>query len=848
MNSSHLWKLLLIVFVVAWSVNEMTPPTDRNLIEVFEEKATVKDAKFTAIIEQARKLQAQDPTRVYGSLWDAIGTNDIAANFPGYIKGEPANLKRAILNKVQREASGQIRLGLDLRGGTAFVVGVDVDKVVTAAEEQGTNKVTFSELERAHRKEQALSQAVEVLRKRVDRFGVAEPVIQPQGDSRILIQMPGLSESDSEAVRETIQKAAHLEFRIVHPESDRYLQQGIVPPGYEILREEVTGQDGAKGSRAYVVGKKAEGGLTGKYVQRAGVALHPVTSKPEIHLSFDSEGASKFGKITSDHVGHQLAIVLDGELYSAPNINEPILGGNCQITGNYDLKEAYRLANALENPLEAPVSILEERTVDPSLGKDSIESGVRASVIGTALVAGFMLGYYLLAGLVANVALILNILILIGVMCSVDATFTLPGIAGIVLTIGMAVDANVLIFERIREELTAGKSLRGALNAGYDKAFSTILDANVTTLISSVILIYFGTGPVQGFGVTLTIGVAVSMFTALVVTRLIFDFLIAKNVVTKLPMMKLIGHTKFDFLKLAKPAFAVSWALVLVGTAYGVFYRGTDVLGVDFRGGDNAMLEFTQKVELGEVRTALEAAKIGEVMPQYQGGGKERLSVLTEFDKGTQVEGILQAAFKDAGFKQVALDKVGATVGAEIIKSAIVAVLLSLLGILVYVALRYEFSFALGAVVAVIHDVFMTLGWFFLTDRELSATMVAAILTIIGFSINDTIVIFDRIREHLKLGTRGSFKDIMNIALNETLSRTIITSGTVLLSTGALYLFGGGVINDFAFTFLVGIITGCYSSMYIAAAIVLWYHKGERPKAVASTVVMDNAVETAGVR
>ncbi|MGV3757226.1 MAG: protein translocase subunit SecD [Verrucomicrobiota bacterium] len=847
MNSSHLWKLILIVFVVAWSVNEMTPPTDRNLIDVFEEKATVKDAKFAAIMEQARKLQAQEPTRVYGSLWDAIGTNDIAANFPNYIKGEPANLKRAILNKVQREASGQIRLGLDLRGGTAFMVGVDVEKVVKEAEEQGTNKVSFSELERAYRKEQALSQAVEVLRKRVDRFGVAEPVIQPQGDNRILIQMPGLSESDSEAVRETIQKAAHLEFRIVHRESDSYLQRGIVPPGHEILREEVALPDGSKGSRAYVVSKKAEGGLTGKYVQRAGVALHPVTSKPEIHLSFDSEGASKFGKITSEHVGQQLAIVLDGELYSAPNINEPILGGNCQITGNYDLKEAYRLANALENPLEAPVSILEERTVDPSLGKDSIDSGIRASLIGTALVAGFMLGYYLLSGLIANVALILNILILIGVMCSVDATFTLPGIAGIVLTIGMAVDANVLIFERMREELEAGKSLRGALSAGYDKAFGTILDANVTTLISSVILIYFGTGPVQGFGVTLTIGVAVSMFTALVVTRLAFDFLIAKNLITKLPMMKIIGRTNFDFLKLAKPAFALSWALVLIGTGYGI-YRGADALGVDFRGGDNAMLEFTQKVELGEVRKALDEAKIGEVMPQYQGGGKERLSILTEFDKGLQVESILQKAFPQAGFKQVGLDKVGATVGTQIIKSAIVAVLLSLLGILVYVAFRYEFSFALGAVVAVIHDVFMTLGWFFLTDRELSATMVAAILTIIGFSINDTIVIFDRIREHLKLGTRGSFKEIMNIALNETLSRTIITSGTVLLSTGALYFAGGGVINDFAFTFLVGIITGCYSSIYIAAAIVLWYHKGEKPKATSSTVVMENTVETAGVR
>jgi SecD/SecF fusion protein len=845
MNSSHLWKFLLIIFVVAWSVTEMNPPTSRNLIAVFEEKATSKDTNFTAIVEQARKLEQQDTNRVYGSLWDAIGTNDIAQYFPNYVKSQPTNPKRAILNKLQRDASGKIRLGLDLQGGTAFLVGVDVDKVDMQAQGEGTNKVTVSEMERAHRKNEALSQAVEVLRKRVDRFGVAEPIIQPQGDSRVLIQMPGLSEADRESVRETIQKVAHLEFRIVHESSQEKLREGVVPPNYEILYEEMTAKDGTKSRIPFLVGKKSEEGLTGKYVKRAGVILNPVSSKPEIHLSFDNEGADKFGRVTTKYVGRQLAIVLDGELYSAPNINEPILGGNCQITGNYDLKEAYRLANALENPLEVPVSIMEERSVDPSLGKDSIDSGIKASLIGIALVSVFMLGYYLLSGVIANVALVLNILILVGVMCSVGATFTLPGIAGIVLTIGMAVDANVLIFERMREELAAGKSLRGALAAGYDKAFGTIFDANVTTLISSVILIYFGTGPVQGFGVTLTIGVAVSMFTALVVTRLIFDWLIAKNLIKSLSMNRIIGHTNFDFLKLAKPAFALSWTLVIVGSAYGIFYRGSDVLGVDFKGGDNAMFSYTQKVETVEVRKALEAAKIGEITPQYQGG---ILSVITEEGKGAQVSDILQKSFDKAGFKQVGLDRVGAVVGKEIIKSAVVAVILSLFGILLYVALRYEFSFALGAVVAVVHDVFMTLGWFFLTDRELNATMVAAILTIIGFSINDTIVIFDRIREHLKLGTRGSFKDIMNLALNETLSRTIITSGTVLLSTASLYLFGGGVINDFAFTFLVGIITGCYSSIYIAAAIVLWYHKGERPKAVASTVVMDNAAEAAGVR
>lgn len=841
MNSSHLWKLLLIVFVTAWAVNETTPAKNRDLLAVFEEKAKTPDAEFKAIVDQAKKLNEKTPDRVYGNLWDAIGTNDVSKYFPQYVKGTPANPKRTIMNKLQRDAAGKIRLGLDLQGGTAFTVGVEVEKAVA----NDTNKV--SEVERAYRKKEALSQAVEVLRKRVDSFGVSEPIIQPQGDNQILIQMPGLSESDREGVRETIQRVAHLEFRVVHPNSQEYLKDGVAPPGFEILKEEVSLPDGSKAFRSYVVKKAPERGLTGKYVTRAGVALDPITSKPKIHMSFDKEGADLFGKITTEHVGHQLAIVLDGEVYSAPNINEPIPSGNCEISGSYDLKEANRLANALENPLEVPVKIMEERSVEPSLGADSIQSGVKASLYGVLLVAGFMLVYYLTAGVVANVALILNIVILIGVMCSIGAVFTLPGIAGVVLTIGMAVDANVLIFERMREELEAGKSLRGAINAGYDKAFGTIFDANLTTLISSVILIYYGTGSVKGFGVSLTIGVAVSMFTALVVTRLIFDYLLSKNLLKSLPMLHLIKGTKIDFLGFAKPAFIISWSLVIIGVGYGVLHRGNDVMGVDFRGGDNPLFTFNQKIDSAQVRKTLEEAKLGEISIQYQGGTPERLSILTKSGEGAKVEGILQKSFKDAGFKMVGMDRVGASVGTEIIKSAIVAIMLSLFGILVYVAFRYEFSFAFGAVVAVVHDVLMTIGWFFLTDRQLSGPMVAAILTIIGFSINDTIVIFDRIREHLKLGTRGSFRELMNLALNETLSRTIITSGTVFLSTAALYIWGGGVINDFAFTFLVGILTGTYSSIYIASAIVLWWHKGERPKATASTVVMDNAAESANV-
>jgi SecD/SecF fusion protein len=491
--------------------------------------------------------------------------------------------------------------------------------------------------------------------------------------------------------------------------------------------------------------------------------------------------------------------------------------------------------------------------VDPSLGKDSIRSGIQAAIIGTIAVAIFMAVYYLFAGLVANFALLLNIVVLMGVMCSVGTTLTLPGIAGIVLTIGMAVDANVLIFERIREELAAGKSMRGAVVAGYDKAFGTIFDSNLTTLISSVILIFMGTGPVKGFGVTLTIGVSVSMFTALVVTRLIFDWLLARGWLKSLKMLQIVHGTRIDFLRWAKPAFAASWLLILLGNSWGL-HRGADVLGYEFAGGDSMTLSFdpAHKVSQDKLRGVISKLGVGDVMIQYQKdlvSDKENLRVTTRaIEKGGQlvdssklVEEALKSNFKEANFNVIGLDKVGPTVGKEIQKTAVVAMLLAMFGILVYVAFRYELSFAVGAVIAIIHDIFMTLGWFFLSGRELSAPMVAAILTIIGFSINDTIVIFDRIREDLKLGVRGTFKDVINQALNQTLSRTIITSGTVFLATLSLFVFGGGVINDFAFTFLVGILTGTYSSIYIASALVLWWHKGQRPKTGATVVLEGTA-------
>jgi len=405
----------------------------------------------------------------------------------------------------------------------------------------------------------------------------------------------------------------------------------------------------------------------------------------------------------------------------------------------------------------------------------------------------------------------------------------------------------VLIYERIREESAKGKSLRGALAAGYSRAFGTIFDSHVTTLISSVILWKLGTGSVQGFGVSLTIGVLASLFTALIVTRMIFDFLLDRGWLKSIPMLHIIRAVKLDFMKLAKPAFITSWVIIAIGIGFG-FHRGKSAFGRDFIGGDSVTFSFVQKIERDKLRASLAEAHIKDPLIQYQrdlSNGKELLRVDSLPGTGEVVKSTLER-LGTGGFRAASQEHVGASVGKDIQQSAIIASLLSLFGILVYVAFRYEFSFAVGAVLAVIHDVLMTIGIYYMSGREFNATTVAAILTIIGFSTNDTIVIFDRIREDLKLGIRGTFKEVMNQALNQTLSRTIITSGTVFLATLSLFIFGGGEINDFAFTFLIGIITGTYSSIYIASALVLWWHKGQRPQIGTSPVAMQSAAPARG--
>ncbi|MGD0411617.1 MAG: protein translocase subunit SecD [Verrucomicrobiota bacterium] len=815
----------LITFLVLGSLWEMYPLNNQSLIQEFQDQADrgAQDAAFRNIVSNAQALQAAKPdlTREFTDLQTAIGTNDIQRYFPyNNVRGQE-NPTYTLLNILQRKAAGRIHLGLDLQGGTEFRVSLDTNHV--SATDTNHNALNATE-----ERQRLVSQAITILRSRVDSMGVTEPIITPAGENSILIQLPGLSQAAQDEARTKIQKAAFLEFRVVDPHNLEDLNSGVNPPGYEILKMKRKDDAGNVTFKQYLVERKPSQGLTGKYIKSA-YASRDTSGMPEVNIEFNEEGKTKFGKLTTDNNDGYMAIVLDGEIQTAPHIEEPITGGRCRISGGMmDIAEAISTANMLENPLETPVHIDAMNQVSPTLGADAIHSGIWSAVIGTLAVVVFMAVYYHRCGLIADFAMLLNLVITLGIMCSIGTTLSLPGIAGIVLTVGMAVDANVLIYERLREEMALGKSMKGAIAAAYSRAFATIFDSHTTTLISAIILIWMGTGPVKGFGVTLTIGVALSLFTALVVTRLIFDALLNRGWLNKIGMLHIIKNPEWDFMKWTKVAYLGSAALIVAGIGYGI-YRGGNVLGPEFAGGDEVTLSFTNKIALDKLRQAL-VPKVGQTEIQYEkAAGSETLKIVAPFGKAGVVTNTL-AGFPDAGFTVGAISTVGPSVGEDITRSAVFASFLSLFGILFYVAFRYEFSFSIGAVVAVVHDVFLTLGIFFISGRQLSAPMVAAVLTIIGFSLNDKVVIFDRIREDLKLAMRGTFREIINKAINQTLSRTIITSGTVFLSTMSLYWFGGGVINDFAFTFLVGIISGTYSSIFIACALVLWWHKGERPK------------------
>lgn len=861
MNGTNLFRLIVTLLVAAWAATELMPPTstpfesyilDQVSAAYDEAGETLKTSEenreaFSALIVRANeKVQAAggDATSPYATLYTALlriaeeENIDLSTYFQDIRLQDIRNLKKKnkiLMTELLRRSKGEISLGLDLNGGVAITFEVDENSLA----------------EDMFFRQRQLEDARTVILERVDGLGVAEPVVRVKGSNLIEVQMPGINTEDNPNIAETIGAPALLEFKLVH-RTARPFPGAETPLGYEVKAQEM--EDPETGEiQEEPVFVKIIPVMTGEIIDEARPQITQ-TGGYEVSMSFTTEGRRQFAEVTgqiaaenTDFSIGRLAIVLDGKLVSSPTVRERINSDSARITGSFTQREAFELANALNNPLAVELAVAEMYEVGPTLARDARDASLRAGMYGGGLVILFMVIYYGLAGLVAMLVVALNLFLVIGALASFGATITLPGVAALVLTIGMAVDASILIFERIREELQQGKSVHSSLVAGYDKAFSTIVDANVTTLITALILVWLGTGPVRGFGVTLSAGIIATVFCSLVTSRFILESLVKAGFLQKPFRLQLFKNTDFSFLNYARRAFAFSWALVTIGVVSFIFHYD-QAFGIDFTGGDEVSVRYEQRLTSQDVEAIAQSASylneegselsFGEVNIFFQtplGADEEVMIIQTEQGKGEQFFAALAAAYPEAGLAEIGMTQIGSAVGSEVTRSAILSITVALLGILLYIAFRFEFGYGLGAVVATVHDMLMTVGIFVslgellgIGSGQFSAPMIAAILMTLGYSINDTIVVFDRVREELDLNPGMSLKRVVHVSINRVLNRTVLTSVTTLFASLMLFLFGAGVIKDFSLVFLIGILTGTFSSVFIASPVFFWYHKGDR--------------------
>ena len=666
----------------------------------------------------------------------------------------------------------------------------------------------------------AVSQSIEVVSRRVNELGTTEPIIQRQGDDRILVQVPGLD--DPQRLKDILGQTAKLTFRFVDQTmSAEDALQGRPPAGTEILYSP------DDPPIPYLIETRVI--VSGENLVDAQATFDSRTNEPVVSFRFDNQGATRFGQATQQNVGRLFAIVLDEEVISAPQIREPILGGTGQISGNFTVQSANDLAVLLRaGALPADLTIVEERTVGPSLGADSIAAGEFAAIIASIGVVVFMVLAYGTLGIIANIALAANVAIIIGVLSGLGATLTLPGIAGIVLTIGMAVDSNVIIFERVREERANGRSLVQSLDAGFRNAMSTIIDANVTTFIAAAIMFYLGSGPIRGFAVTLAIGIVTTVFTAFLLTRWLIAVWLRRTKPTELPRsyVKFVpDNTKIRFMRYRNMAFTVSAALSILAAA--LFFTVQMNMGIDFRGGSLIEVQAKQEsADIGDVRSRLEQLNLGEVQVQEFGSPQDLLIRIGAQDGGDSAE---QSALRlvqneledDYEFRRV--EVVGPTISAELAQAGTIAVIAALFAMLVYIWLRFEWQFAVGAIVATLHDVVLVIGFYVVSGLEFNLSSIAAVLTVVGYSINDTVVVYDRIRENLRKFKKMALPDLIDLTVNQTLSRTTLTGATTLVALTALWYFGGEVIASFTLAMIVGVVIGTYSSIFIAGPLLILF-------------------------
>jgi SecD/SecF fusion protein len=831
MFKRNLWKIILSLVILGWAVDALMPLKNIPFPVYARDHATARQDDFDKLLKEAKaRADSKAAPSEYVAL-KQIGQEqkvDLSQFFPKVrLEESLKNIgkRNDILMKYLLDQSrGRLQLGLDLRGGVGFTLQADLGTKNAGADADTANKAK-------------LSKAIDIISARINSMGVAEPLVRAVGDNRIEVQLPGINTKDNPDVLDELKKPARLDFRMVCPfASPATSRPGDVPPGYELKTLDHELPDGTDRAEEYFIKRIPE--ATGDIMAYSAVQ-RDAYGKPIIGLHFTSAGGKRFAEITRDIAATgdpatgrlgEMAVCLDGTLVQVASVRAEIDGSDAIIEGTFTEREAFNTANDLNNPLDLPLVVKSQYEVGPSLAEDAISSGFRASLIGLALVVAFMVTFYTTGGLVAVGTLAVNLVIILGIMANVGVTMTLPGLAGIVLTIGMAVDANILIFERMREELAAGKSLSTANQTGYSKALMTIVDAHIVQLIICAIMIWLGQGAIRGFGVTLAIGVLSTMFSVLITAHLVMELLVDSGVVKRFTMRHLLKSIHVDFVRYGKPAFIGSGLLVILGMAV-TFYEGNAIFGVDFSGGDVVTVQYKQRLDVGKIRDVADAAKVGEINVTYEsglGGENEQLKVETPEGKSQVLLDALQRAYPQAGLAKAGEEHVGASIGREILLNAALAVGVSMLTILVYIAFRFEFGFGVGAMFSTLHDIMMTIGIFVLTGHKFSAPMVAAILCIAGYSINETVVVFDRIREELKINPTGSLKDIVNSAINKVFARTIMTSSTTFLAALSLYLFGSGVLRDISFTFLVGIVTSTFSAIFVAAQVFYWWHKGDR--------------------
>ena len=812
--------------------------------------------------------------------------------------------------------------------------------------------------------ESAVANSFNVLRNRIDRFGVTQPSIQKIGNTgRILVELPGVKEP--ERVRKLLQGTASLEFwptftfeeissyldeansRLAEvlsvdeaeaveaapaAESDAVAQELQVQSGEDAsvaaARKAnplyaVLSPSGMRGNACIGFAAAADTALVNKYLRLPEIAglfpnefrpmwsVKPTTlltsdnifelvaikassrdgkapldggsvtdarvdydqrrgGTPGVSMTMNAEGANIWARMTGENVGRQIAIVLDGTVYSYPNVNEAITGGSSSITGGFSIDEATDLSNVLKSgKLPAPATIVQEQVVGPSLGAESIHSGLVSFIIAFCLVLLYMFLFYKGAGLVADVALLTNVVLLFGILSGFGAVLTLPGIAGLVLTLGMAVDANVIIYERVKEELKAGKGLSLAVADGYKNAYSAIIDGQVTTLLTGLVLFFFGSGPIKGFATTLIIGIITSVLTSIFVTRLILDDRIQKG--RKITFenkwsANFLKNTNVDFLGKRKWSYIISGALIVIAIG-SMFIKGF-TYGVDFTGGRTYVVRFDKPVTAEAVRNAVNntfvVADPESSVEVKQFGGDSQMKITTSYkfkDESStvdnEIEGMLYESLKDfyvnpvtfEGFTStlenpngiISSDKVGATIANDIKRNAVISIILALIVIFAYIALRFRgWNWGLGGVVSLAHTAIIIIGFFSLFsgilpfNLDVDQTFIAAILTIIGYAINDNVVIFDRIRENLALHPSDDFKETVNKSLNATLTRTVNTSVSTLLPMLAIAIFGGESIRGLSVALCLGVLIGTYASIMIGTPVMFDAEMSARKKAAAS--------------